>query len=381
MSEPLTFSPAQDAFVANYMAARSGQPQELDRLVTSASGLDPLAMMTVLGHPDLKDRGLEVMADFMAPDNSMYFDAIFGANYGQQAIRAWLLPMMAEISFIEFVPQQESELFVTEGGHAMIDEWKMVAKLEGVEIPLADGISVRRFADGWMTWVADIYDTTSSRTPPPADAELPPGMPEPAPLPDYPAMNWPTVTRAEPAPLSAAAQAWAEQRAAAHAGGTAPTCLKQPSGLSNDDLHAIHNHPGFGHNFHVVADLMHPTDSVYIDPIFGRFEGQAAIRGWMTDVMSKMGAIDFDPISEILWNGETSVQLWKQVAVQPDGERIEMAWGASVRRFKDGWLVHCADYFDAFSMQEPEVQAAGIAAGSTITLEDILRYRPELQPA
>ena len=125
---------------------------------------------------------------------------------------------------------------------------------------------------------------------------------------------------------------------------------------------------------------MHPTDSVYIDPIFGRFEGQQAIRGWLNDVMNKMGAIDFDPISPVYWNGSTSLQLWKQVAVQPDGQRIEMSWGASVRRFSDGWLTYCADYFDAFSMQNPAVQAAGQAAGSTITLEDILRYRPELVP-
>ena len=57
-----------------------------------------------------------------------------------------------------------------------------------------------------------------------------------------------------------------------------------------------------------------------------------------------------------------------------------MAWGASVRRFSNGWLEYCADYFDTFSMQKPEVQAAGQAAGSTITLEDIFRYRPDLMP-
>jgi hypothetical protein len=95
--------------------------------------------------------------------------------------------------------------------------------------------------------------------------------------------------------------------------------------------------------------------------------------------MGKMGNITFEPMSEILWNGDTSVQMWKQVAVTPDGSRVDMTWGTSVRRFKDGWLVYCADYFDAFPMQKPEVQQAGVAAGSTITMEDILKYRPELQ--
>jgi hypothetical protein len=203
-------------------------------------------------------------------------------------------------------------------------------------------------------------------------------MPEPAPLPDYPVMDWPAVDLGSPQALTAAAQSWVQGRQAAHGEAGAAQLLEQVSGLSHDELHAIHNDPVLGLDFDLVADLMHPTDSVYIDPIFGRFEGQQAIRDWMTDVMGKMGNITFEPISQIYWNGDTSVQMWKQMAVLPDGSAVEMSWGASVRRFKDGWLAYCADYFDAFSLQRPEVQAAGIAAGSTITLDDIIKYRPEL---
>jgi hypothetical protein len=355
MAQEPAFTAAQEEFVAAYMAERKGQEMELDRLVTAPSGLDPQAMMTVLAHPGLEDRGLEVMADYMRPDESMYFDAIFGANYGQRAIRGWLLPTMAEIAFIEFVPQQESALFETSSGAAMIDEWKMIARLDGLEIPLADGISVRRFEDGWMTWVADIYDTMSSRTPPPADAPLPAGMPEPAPLPDYPEMNWPTIDLGEAQPLSDAAGKWAQARLEAHSSGAATEVHTQPSGLTHDELHALHNHPQMGKEFGLIADMMHPTDSVYIDPVFGRFEGQRAIRGWLTDIMGKMGAISFEPISDILWNGDTSVQLWKQVANVPGAEPVEMSWGASVRRFRDGWLHYAADYFDAYSLQKPGV--------------------------
>ena len=375
MTQETTFSPQQEKFVAAYMADREGEPLELDRVVGTPSGLAPEQMMTVLAHPGLKDRGLEVMADFMHPEKSMYFDAIFGANYGQQAIRSWLIPTMAEIAFIEFVPQQPSAVFETNTGAALIDEWKMVATLGDVQMPLADGISVRRFKDGWMTSVADVYDTMSSRTPPPADMVLPEGMPEPGPLPDYPEMNWPIVDRGASAPLTEAASAWVESRQRARAGNEEPATLEQASGLSNEELHAIHNHPTLGLDYNLVADLLHPTDSIYIDPIFGRFEGQQAIRSWMTDIMGKMGAIVFEPISEILWNGSTSVQMWKQVAELPAGDKVEMSWGVSVRRFENGWLVYCADYFDSFSLQKPEVQAAGQAAGSTITLEDILRYR------
>ena len=67
--------------------------------------------------------------------------------------------------------------------------------------------------------------------------------------------------------------------------------------------------------------------------------------------------------------------MWKQVAVLPDGGKVEMAWGFSVRQFKDGWIVYAADYFDAASLQKPEVQAASAAAGSSITMEDIMKYR------
>jgi hypothetical protein len=377
MSTPSPLSPDQEAFVAAYMAERRGQDKPLDRYVTKPSGLVPGEMMSVLAHPGLDDRALEVMADFMHPADSMYFDAIFGAQYGQEAIRKWLLPTMAEISFIEFRPQRESAIIDTDGGTVIIDEWMMVATLGGNEFPMSPGISVRRFADGWITWVADIYDTASSRTPPPVDMPLPEGMPETAPLPDYPEMNWPTVQLPAQAPLSAAAQAWADARIRAHQEGGDLT-LDQPSGLSADDLHAVHNHPTLSRNWNLMADLMHPTESVYIDPIFGRFEGQEAIRGWLTDIMGKIGNIDFEPISEIYWNGETSLQLWKQVANTPDGKQQEMSWGCSVRQFKDGWLVYSADYFDTVSLQKPEVQAAGQAAGSTITAEDIIRYRPEL---
>jgi len=377
MSSPSAFSPAQEAFVSAYMSERRGKDKPLDRVVSEPSGLAPEEMMSALSHSGLEDRGLEVMADFMHPDDSMYFDAIFGPQYGQKAIRTWLLPTMNEISFIEFRPQREAVIIDTDTDTVIIDEWMMVAKIGGNEIPLSPGISVRRFRDGWITWVADIYDTVSTRTPPPADMPMPEGMPDPPPLPDYPEMNWPTLKLPAQPPLSAPAQAWADARVLAHQDG-GDLALDQPSGLSADDLHAIHNHPTLGRNWNLMADLMHPTDSVYIDPIFGRFEGQEAIRRWMTDIMGKIGDIDFEPISEIYWNGETSLQLWKQVANTPHGEQQEMSWGASVRQFKDGWLVYSADYFDTLSLQKPEVQAAGQAAGSTITMEDILRYRPEL---
>jgi hypothetical protein len=373
MDSKLKFTPEQDAFVAAYMAQRKGQEMNLDRLVTTPSGLGPEQMMMALAHPDLEDRGLEVMADYMRPQDSMYFDAIFGANYGQKDVRGWLLPTMAEIAFIEFVPQQDSVVFDTPAGGAMIDEWKMVAKLDGMEIPLADGISLRRFEDGWLTWVADIYDTTSSRTPPPADAVLPEGMPEQAPLPDYPEMNWPSVDPGPGPAVTDAASSWVKTRISAQ-----HSFQNEMSDLSHDELHAILLDPELGRNVNLLADMLHPSASVFIDPVFGRLEGQQAVRDWLVDIQPKKGELTLEPIAETWWDGNTSVQQWKQMAVLPDGSKVEMTWGASVRRFKDGWLVYCADYYDAFSLQRPAVIAASQSAGSTLTLEDVARYRPEL---
>ena len=121
--------------------------------------------------------------------------------------------------------------------------------------------------------------------------------------------------------------------------------------------------------------MMHPTESVYIDSLFGRLEGQAAIRTWLIDIMAKVGNIAFEPIADSLWDGNTSVQLWKQVAVLDDGSKVEMTWGASVRRYRDGWIVWAADYFDAFAMIRPQVVEAGAAIGATVSEADVQRYR------
>jgi hypothetical protein len=37
--------------------------------------------------------------------------------------------------------------------------------------------------------------------------------------------------------------------------------------------------------------------------------------------------------------------------------------------------VYAADYFDTAPLADPDIQAASLAAGSTLTVDDILRYR------
>ena len=147
------------------------------------------------------------------------------------------------------------------------------------------------------------------------------------------------------------------------------------SGLSHEDLHDLTHDPVIGYDFDLMSDLFHPTDSVYIDPIFGEFRGQDEIRGWLTDIMPRAGALAFEPLGAALFDGSTSVLEWKQMAVAADGTRTMMLRGTSVRRYADGWVVYAADYFDTAPLADPDIQAAGVAAGSTITGADIVRYR------
>jgi hypothetical protein len=283
-----------DTFVAGYLSERSGQPTDLDRLVTSPSGLTPEQMMEAIGHPDLGKLGIPLMADFMAPDGSMYYDAIFGAFHGQLAIRQWLVPAMAEIDFIDFVPTAEPVWFDDGQGGSSLDEWRMVMNLDGEKIPLSRGVSVRRYRNGWITWGCDVYDTASFRQPPPPDMAEPP-----PPLPPPPVVEWTSDPSAHAKPL--------------------------------DDPRRS-------------AGPFHPTDSVYIDPIAGELRGEAAISRWLTDVATAGGV--FEPLGPLLSDGVTSVQEWKHHAVAGSDTALR---GTSVRRVVDGLTVYAADYYDTAS--------------------------------
>lgn len=373
------FTDAQNAFVAAYMAERGDKPITVDRMVSEPTGLGHEEMATVIGHPTLGERGLEVMADMMHPADSTYFDAIFGAYHGQKAIREWLIPAMADIAFIAFEPRAEPA-FIDDGlGGTSVDEWQMVATMEdGVRVPLSRGTSIRYYRDGWINAAMDFYDTVGFRSPPPQptqSADAGETAPPPPALPDPPKMDPAAYEPArEPIALSEMAKVWVADRLQSLASEKQPFTYDVRSELGHGEIHAVLNDPVFGREVDLVADLMHPTESVYIDPLFGEFKGQAAIRAWLKDIMGKVGDIEFVPVGPIVFNGEMSAQVWKQVAVLPDGRRVTMTWGASIRRFKDGWIVYAADYFDVATLADEDVRRASIAAGSTITPRDIRRY-------
>lgn len=367
---------AADEFVKTYLAAMAGKATDLDRLVTDPSGLDASEMMAAFAHPDLGRLGITLMADFMAPEGSIYYDAIFGAYRGQRAIRGWLVPAMADIEFIDFVPMGEPVIFDDGEGGTSLDEWQMVMNLGDAKIPLSRGVSVRRYRDGWITWACDVYDTAAFRQPPPPEMADMPGVPAepPPPLPPWPRVEWTSDAPTAPRPLSSAATAWAARRRAERAG-TQRFLVEAASGLTHADIHDLTHDPVTGYDFELMSDLFHPTDSVYVDPLFGEFHGQAAIRAWLTDIMPRAGALAFEPLGKPLFDGTTSVLEWKQMAIASDGTRTMMLRGTSVRRYAAGWVVYAADYFDTAPLADPDITAAAIDSGSTITATDIIRYR------
>ncbi|MDG1265403.1 MAG: nuclear transport factor 2 family protein [Ilumatobacter sp.] len=311
-----------DEFVESYVANNAGFEPDLDRLVTEPSGLDAATMLQTLANPWFAEPGrqpvaLQMMCDFMAPEGSIYYDAIYGAFEGQRAIRNWLIPTMAKIDFIEFVPTAPPALFDDGSGQTSLDEWKMIAVFGEDRMPLSRGVSVRRYRDGWITWACDVYDTGPFRVPPPPDTEI---NVDAEPIPDWPRTLWQRDTESP-----------------------------ETSAASID--------------FAALGDTFHPTDSVYHDPIFGEIHGRDAIGAWLADMSDRAGNIVYEPLGPRLDDGSTSVQEWQQMAVQPDSSRVFMTRGTSVRRRSNGQIMYAANYFDTASLSDPSIQAAASAAG------------------
>lgn len=283
-------------FITSYLAEMSGQSVDLERLVSSSSGLTGEQMIEAISHPDVGKLGIPLMADFMAPEGSLYYDAIFGAFRGQLAIRQWLVPAMAEIEFIDFVPTAESVWFDDGHGGSSLDEWQMVMNLDGETIPLSRGVSVRRYRDGWISWACDVYDTAPFRQPPPPEMAGPP----PPPLPPPPNVEWVTDATAIPATLEDPRRS---------------------------------------------AGPFHATDSVYHDPVAGEVRGEPAIREWLAGVSTSPAVDVFEPLGPLLSDGVTSVQEWKRTFVPGDGSGFALR-GTSVRRVVNGLVMYAADYYD-----------------------------------
>ncbi len=318
-----------DAYLAEVAAAVPGAATDVSRLVLEPCGLDAAGMVAAISDPRLGRLGIPMLADFMAPEGSIYFDAIFGAYFGQAAIRAWLVPAMAEIEFIDFVPMADSVYFDDGEGESSLDEWQMVANMGDEKIPLSRGVSVRRHRDGWITWGCDVYDTAAFRQPPPPEMEI-----EAAPLPPYPLVDWPVHEGSTALALSARANDWASD--SGEVIGESDAVTDRPSGLDHDEMLAVLTNISTAADVERTTMLFHPTDSRFFDPIRGELRGQASIRAGLAGVAPRLGGVGVEPVGPLLFDGTTAVQEWVRGAVR----------GTSVRRFADGWIVDASDYFD-----------------------------------
>lgn len=364
-------SPAALAHLDGYAAETAGQPVDPERFVGVPSGLDHRDIHSVINDRSLAERFFEVHCDFLDPDRSRYQDPIFGSFTGQRAIRAWLVRAMGDVAAVSFDAVFPAEFLDDGAGGTSIDEWQLTTFDGASWVPVTHGVSIRRYRDGWITDAIDYFDTMPVRMGAAAAAAAGgPAMDLPPP-PHHALLGDPAWDDLGDLPENAST--WLAARAKACDAGT----WEPPAatGLSDEDLFHLLFDRRAGRDFDLICDLMHPTASVYIDPVFGHFDGREAIRAWLLDIMGKTGTIEFEALSPAVLDGSVAFQEFRQVAVKPDGTRFEMTRGASVRRFHEGFIVHAADYFDVAPFLDPAVQAASTAAGSTISEADILKYR------
>src|SRR5690606_37479425 len=290
-------------YLERYRAETKGKPVDPARFVGTPSGLSHRDIHSVINDRSLGERFFEIHSDMLDHEKSVYIDPFFGDLHGQRAIRAWLVPIMSgqgsEASFDTVFPAA----FLEDGeGGTSIDEWMLTQPVNGEWVKIVRGVSVRRYRNGWVRDAVDFFDTTPIRMgmafrEKQGDALVP--------LPDWPRVPTKPWVRSDPPPaLSPAAEAWRRGRAERGAG--------TPTGLTNRDLHVLiferPNPTDFDGEF---SALLHPTASVYIDPIFGELHGQKAIADWLADVMPKAGNVAFELTEKPVFDGDMSYSEWR----------------------------------------------------------------------
>ena len=290
--------------IQQYLSAWHRRVDDNEYVNAGITGLSAAEILEMFEHPALrlpehKHAGVSLMVDLMAENDSMYFDAIYGAMYGREDIRGWLIPMMKEIDFIEFTPTQPSAVFARSSDTWTLDEWQMFAVFGDDRIPLPKGVSVRRYVDGFITQACDVYDTASMRQPGP-DGSV-------ADIPGVPVVNW-----------------------------------------VRD--HSVPDHRIGMTDVSKLCTQFHPTESVYIDPVHGEFHGRDAIAAWLSTHLAGMENVVREAVGPALTNGTTSVQEWQHILVQPNGERTFLTRGTSVQRTDGQFITYAADYYDAASL-------------------------------
>ena len=111
-------------------------------------------------------------------------------------------------------------------------------------------------------------------------------------------------------------------------------------------------------DWHGYCELFHPTESVYIDPFFGELKGQDKIRTWFTSVMSEARRVVFDVLFEPTLCGDTVVVESLMKAVNSDGTATALARFCHVERYRNGWIVYAADYYDTHPVRQQLARAS-----------------------
>ena len=295
---------------------------DLNRVVEDSPGVDADRFTKILQDDRLGQHAMEAMTDLFHPTDSMYYDAIFGAFHGQRAIRNWLVPAMRDISFIEFKTTAPTEIFERDGGTSSIDEWQMWINLGEESIPFPRGVSTRHSSDGWARWNADVYDSSPMRQPPP--------NPEDAqPMPDPPRIQWTTEPIVAP-PMSDALQAWLDR----------PATDRGP--LDHADINTVMLTHALRRDPSIMGSLFHAADSELFEPT-AHHVGAEAIRQHLDDAHARSGDLTFERVGPALFNGSCTAFEW---VARPIGDASPGLRGTSVYRYRDGFIVYGAVYYD-----------------------------------
>ena len=92
-------------------------------------------------------------------------------------------------------------------------------------------------------------------------------------------------------------------------------------------------------NYNAVADFYLP-ESTLVDPIYGPFHGDAAIKGFLAEVTADMSKLDVSfSVIEVAGEGDVGWSRW--LINMPDGSQKD---GVSVYRFKGDKILTQNDY-------------------------------------
>jgi hypothetical protein len=299
-----------------------------------------------------RDRDYAKLCEAFHETDSLYVDPIFGAYRGRQAITDWLVPIMGragdgKAGNTSYDDVAEALLI----GDASFVEWRQLAHLPGGETKeLVRGCGIRRYGDGAITFAADYFDTCPLRQR--AAAAIGEAMGA-------------TLTRDDISP-AASDLSWQLALRRPRERWDGPPPANAPGSLTDDEIARLESEAGARGDFGAICDLFHPTESVYIDPLFGRFEGQQAIRDWLVPTMKGAGRVVFTPVAPVLTAPGLRVTEWLMVATLEDGSEVALTRGCSVRRMRDGWMVYAADYFDTWPLRRMARQGIGERMGATI---------------